>query len=51
MAKYCVYAKIAIHEYAKDERRAAEIVEKWLKEQEKVTDVEIMAVEKENLNG
>lgn len=46
MAKYCVYAKIALHEYAKDEKKAAELVEKWLKEQEKISDVEIIAVEK-----
>lgn len=46
MGKYCVYAKIAIHEYAKDEQKAAEVVERLLLEQEKISKVEVLAVEK-----
>ena len=47
MGKYCVYAKIAIHEYAKDEQKAAEVVERLLLEQEKISKVEVLAVEKD----
>lgn len=47
MAKYNVYVKAEVKSYGKNEEKASEIVKKWLLEQDGVTQVEVIGVEKE----